>query len=104
MKPYHIYFLFLKFLLVFQTILIVLGKANPNTTLYIAGDILFKTSLGLFLMIFFTFSKISEMDFYDKLIAYFAGVFLTFEGLYIDVPLLMVKLGIKLPSWFVVRS
>lgn len=104
MKAYHLYFLFLKGILVIQTMLIIFQKNNPNTISYIAGNILFKTSLGLFLMIFFTFSKIPDMDFYDKLIAYFAGVFLAFEGLYIGVPLLLVKLGFTLPSWIVVQK
>ena len=104
MKAYHLYFFFLKFILIIQTFLIVFQIANPNTILYIAGDIIFKTSLGLFLMIFFTFAKIPGMDFYDKLIAYFAGVFLTFEALYIGVPLLLVKLGFTLPSWIVVQK
>ena len=104
MKAYHLYFLFLKGILVIQTMLIIFQKNNPNTISYIAGNILFKTSLGLFLMIFFTFSKIPDMDFYDQLIAYFAGVFLAFEGLYIGVPLLLVKLGFTLPSWIVVQK
>jgi hypothetical protein len=53
MKAYHMYFFFLKFLLVIQTVLILLQKENPNQISYIASDVLFKLSLGIFLMVFF---------------------------------------------------
>ena len=104
MKRYHIYFLFLKFLLVAQTILILFQVENPNKISYIATDILFKVSLGLFLIVFFNFSELLGMDFYDKLIASFAGVLLTFDAVYVSLPILLVKLGYTLPSWIVVQS
>lgn len=104
MKRYHLYFLFLKLLLIIQTILIVFQIENPNQISYIAGDILFKTSLGLFLMIFFTFTELPGMDFYDKVIASFAGTLLTFDAVYVGLPVLLTKLGVKLPSWVVVKS
>jgi len=104
MKAYHAYFLFLKFLLIIQTFLIFFQKANPNQISYIAADILFKTSLGLFLMIYFHFSDLPGMDYYDRLIASFAGVLLAFDAIYISLPMLLVKLGVKLPNWLVVKS
>ena len=104
MKPYHIYFIFLKVLLIIQTILIVFQKENPNQISYVLCDILFKTSLGIFLIVFFTFSHIPDMDHYDKLIAIFAGTLLTFDAVYISLPILLVKLGYTLPSWIVVQS
>jgi hypothetical protein len=104
MKAYHVYFLFLKLLLILQTVLIVFQLENPNQLSYMAGDIIFKVSLGLFLMIFFTFSPIPGMDFYDKIIASFAGTLLTFDAIYVSLPVLLKKLGIKLPSWVVVKS
>jgi len=104
MKAYHAYFLFLKFLLIIQTFLIFFQKANPNQISYIAADILFKTSLGLFLMIYFYFSDLPGMDYYDRLIASFAGVLLAFDAVYISLPMLLVKLGVKLPNWLVVKS
>jgi hypothetical protein len=104
MKAYHAYFLFLKFLLIIQTFLIFFQKANPNQISYIAADILFKTSLGLFLMIYFHFSDLPGMDYYDRLIASFAGVLLAFDAVYISLPMLLVKLGVKLPKWLVVKS
>jgi len=104
MKAYHVYFLFLKFLLIIQTFLIFFQKANPNQISYIAADILFKTSLGLFLMIYFHFSDLPGMDYYDRLIASFAGVLLAFDAVYISLPMLLVKLGVKLPKWLVVKS
>ena len=104
MKAYHIYFFFLKFLLVIQTILIMFQVENPNKISYIAGDILFKTSLGLFLILFFNFAHIPGMDVYDRVIAAFAGVLLTFDAVYVSLPILLVKLGYKLPSWIVVQS
>jgi hypothetical protein len=104
MKRYHIYFLFLKFLLVAQTLLILFQLENPNKISYIATDILFKISLGIFLIVFFNFSDLPGMDFYDKLIASFAGVLLTYDALYVSLPILLVKLGYTLPSWIVVQS
>ena len=103
MKRYHAYFLFLKLLLILQTILIIVGKANPNQISYVATDIVFKTSLGMFLIIFFNFSELPGMDYYDKLIASFAGVLLTYDAVYVTLPILLVKLGFTLPSWIVVQ-
>jgi hypothetical protein len=98
------YFLFLKLLLIIQTGLILFQLENPNKISYIAGDILFKCSLGLFLMIFFTFSHLPGIDVYDKIIASFAGTLLTFDALYVSLPVLLTKLGFKMPSWVVVKS
>jgi len=44
------------------------------------------------------------MDYYDRLIASFAGVLLAFDAVYISLPMLLVKLGVKLPKWLVVKS
>lgn len=104
MKAYHIYFFFLKFLLVIQTGLILLQVENPNQISYIASDIIFKLSLGIFLIIFFSFSNIPGMDVYDKFIASFAGALLTFDAFYISLPILLTKLGYTLPSWVVVQT
>lgn len=103
MKAYHMYFFFLKFLLVIQTVLILLQKENPNQISYIASDVLFKLSLGIFLMVFFTFKSIDGLDVYDRFIASFAGALLTFDAVYISLPILLTKLGVKLPSWVVVQ-
>lgn len=103
MKRYHMYFFFLKFLLIIQTVLILLQVQNPSQISYIASDILFKSSLGIFLMVFFTFSTIPTMDNYDKLIAVFAGTLLVFDSLYVSLPVLLTKLGYKLPKWIVVQ-
>ena len=103
MKAYHMYFFFLKFLLVIQTVLILLQKENPNQISYIASDVLFKLSLGIFLMIFFTFKSIEGLDVYDRFIASFAGALLTFDAVYISLPILLTKMGVKLPSWVVVQ-
>jgi len=96
--------LFLKLVLIIQTILILLQKENSNQISYIASDIIFKTSLGLFLIIFFTFTDIPKMDIYDKLIATFAGALLVFDSVYVSLPILLIKLGVKLPSWIIVQT
>lgn len=98
------YFLFLKLVLVVQTILIVFQKENPNQISYIAADIIFKLSLGLFLVVFFNLTPLPGMDVYDKLIASFAGVLLTFDAVYVSLPVLLTKLGVKLPSWITVQG
>jgi len=104
MKAYHIYFFFLKFLLIIQTVLILMQKENPNQISYVACDIIFKLSLGIFLMVFFTFQHVAGLDFYDRFIASFAGMLLTFDAVYISLPILLTKLGVKLPSWVVVQT
>jgi hypothetical protein len=104
MKGYHMYFFFLKFLLIIQTVLILLQVENPNKISYIASDILFKLSLGIFLMVFFTFKRIEGLDYYDRFIASFAGMLLAFDAVYISLPILLKKLGVKLPSWVVVQK
>lgn len=104
MKAYHIYFFFLKFLLIIQTVLILMQKENPNQISYIAADILFKLSLGIFLMVFFTFKHIEGLDYYDRFIASFAGMLLAFDAVYVSLPILLKKMGIKLPSWVVVQT
>ena len=98
------YFLFLKLVLIVQTLLILLQKENPNQISYIAADIIFKLSLGLFLVVFFNLTALPGMDVYDKLIASFAGVLLTFDAVYVSLPVLLTKLGVKLPSWITVQG
>ena len=98
------YFLFLKLVLVVQTVLIMFQKENPNKISYIAADIIFKLSLGLFLVVFFNFTPLPGMDGYDKLIASFAGVLLTFDAVYVSLPVLLTKMGVKLPSWITVQG
>jgi len=44
------------------------------------------------------------MDGYDKLIAVFAGTLLVFDSLYVSLPILLTKLGYKLPKWIVVQT
>lgn len=104
MKAYHMYFIFLKLILVVQTFLILFQKENPNKISYIAADIIFKLSLGIFLIIFFNLTPLPGMDVYDKLIASFAGVLLTFDAVYVSLPILLTKLGVKLPSWITVQG
>lgn len=44
------------------------------------------------------------MDVYDKLIASFAGILLAFDAVYVNLPILLTRLGFKLPNWIVVRT
>lgn len=104
MKAYHIYFFFLKFLVVIQTLLILFQNENPNQITYIASDIIFKLSLGIFLIFFFTFKAIEGIDIYDRVIVSFAGVLLNYDAIYISLPILLTKLGVTLPSWVVIQK
>jgi len=89
--------------MIIQTILILFQKETPNNISYLVSDIIFKLSLGIFLMIFFTFKKIPGLDVYDRFIASFAGALLSFDAVYIGLPILLTKLGFTLPSWIVVQ-
>ena len=48
--------------------------------------------------------SIKGLDYYDRFIASFAGMLLAFDAVYISLPILLKKLGVKLPSWIVVQK
>jgi len=104
MLKYHIYFLFLKVIIFVQFSLIFLQKESVNSIYYIIFDIIFKISLGLFLMAFFVAQRFREIDFIDRYIIFLAGSLLLFDVGTGGLPKLLSKYNITLPSWWPVQK
>jgi hypothetical protein len=73
MKTYQIYFFFLKFIVLAQIILLALGFKVAESPLFAIVDTVFKTSLGLFLGIYFWLFRPKGIDFEDGIIVSIGG-------------------------------
>lgn len=76
MKGYHIYFYFLKIiiLIIFAMMSLKIIPINSNFTLII--DSIFKFSIGFFIIIFFLNKKIDNFNNHDKVIIILSGFML----------------------------
>jgi len=97
MKWYRIYFFILKFLVVIQFLFLLFKKGAQDSSLYLASDIIFKGSVGLFLMLYFFVHTLPDLDSFDRIIICFGGSLLVFDALYNDLPKLLDKYKIKIP-------
>lgn len=79
MKHYHIYFLFLKFVITLQVILVFLKKTTENSDTYVITDTVFKISIALYLFLFSILVDFPGIDFEDVLILRFSGVILLWD-------------------------
>lgn len=86
MNALHIYLIFFKLFLFVQFILIINKKQDEEGILFIISNVLFKVSIGLFIIFFFLFHEVSEIDKVNKIIIGFAGVILLYDAIYIDLP------------------
>jgi len=89
MKLYHIYFLFLKLAILLQFILIVANKHSIDSKMYILTEIIFKTSLSIFIELFLFFNILPEIQWEDKFVISFAGALLLYDAWVNDFPLLL---------------
>ena len=94
MKNYHIFFLVLKAAIVIQFVLIFANKQRVDSTIYILTEVLFKTSIGLFIEYFLFHNQIDDILFEDKVILSFAGGLLLYDAWFNDLPILLEKYGI----------
>ena len=97
MKWYRIYFFVLKILVVLQFLLVLLKKGFESNPLYIGSDILFKGSVGIFLMLYFFVHHLPDLDPFDRMIICFGGSLLIFDAFYNDLPKLLAIYKIKIP-------
>jgi hypothetical protein len=97
MKLYRIYFSVLKILVVIQFLFVLFKKGTENTPLFIASDILFKGSVGLFLVLYFFVHSLPDLHYFDKMIICFGGSLLVFDALYNDLPKLLKLYNITIP-------
>jgi len=85
MKAYAIFFLAMKAALIIQFLLIVFKKQTKNSIIYILTEVVFKTTLFLFIE-WFTFHNNFGIEFDDKLIISFGGSLLLYDAWFNDVP------------------
>ena len=94
MKFFQLYLIFLKVVMVIQFILVTLRFQDQKHVVFLSTNILFKLSLGLFIVFFFTMNRITEIHYWDQLIIGFAGALLMYDAFYNDLPevLLLYKI------------
>jgi hypothetical protein len=73
MNFFHIYIFLLKILVIVQLFLIFFKKEDPNDPVFVWSDYTFNTSLALFLMLYFFFTKVPNMDTTDRYFFVFIG-------------------------------
>lgn len=94
MRSHTMFFLFLKIFFVIQFTLVVFGRHSEDSTVYLLTDFIFKTALGIFLMIYFYIHEIPKMYYWDKVAISFAGALLTYDSVYNVLPKLLLHYDI----------
>jgi len=80
-----------------QFLFVIFKKGTKDTALYIGSEILFKVSIGLFLMLFFFVNKFPELHHVDQLIISFGGSLLIYDAVFNDLPKLIEMYNIYIP-------
>jgi hypothetical protein len=96
MKVYVIVLILLKISMIIQTGVILIGVNgfDQNHLAYLISDLLFKTILGLFLIIFFYINGSSNFDTWDEVFIGFGGALLVFDAFYNVFPKILQKFNI----------
>ena len=76
MKDYHIYFYILKFAILVLIALMSLRIIPIKNKLFVLVDCVFKISLSIFIIIFFTTKKFIGLDDHDRLLIILSGFIL----------------------------
>lgn len=74
MKPYQVYFFFLKALVLLQVVMIMMGYKVKENSFFAVVDTIFKISLGLFLGIYFSLFRPKGIEWEDGLIISVGGL------------------------------
>ena len=85
MKNYHLYFYFLKFLILITIALMSLKLIPIKNKFFIIIDTLFKISLGIFIIVFFSSNKNINMDKHDRILIIVSGFILILLIDYIEI-------------------
>lgn len=85
----------LKIVVSVQFMLILLEKQSITSIEFLISEMIFKISLGAFLIVFFWLNKISEIRGSDKVIIGFAGVVLIYDAIHINLPHVLDNYGIE---------
>jgi hypothetical protein len=96
MKVYVIVLILLKISMIIQTAVILIGVNgfDQNHLAYLISDLLFKTILGLFLIIFFYINGSSNFDTWDEVFIGFGGALLVFDAFYNVFPKILKKFDV----------
>jgi hypothetical protein len=95
MNAFDVYMIIVKIVVSVQFMLILLKKQSITSIEFLISEMIFKISLGVFLMVFFWLNKISEIRGSDKVIIGFAGVVLIYDAVYINLPHILEFYGIE---------
>jgi len=76
MKGYHLFFIFLRAMIILQVILIYFKKQTKSSDIYIILEAISRISVGLFLYLFFLLHPLPDLEYGDVLILQFAGILL----------------------------
>lgn len=94
----------LKVVLFIQFILIIRQKQDDTGIVFLASNIVFKVSIGLFIMMFFMLHEVTEIEKLDKIIIGFAGVILIYDAVYIDLPKALAIYKINFSPYTIMRK
>ncbi len=75
MKPYHYFFYILKFIILIAILLMRVGLIPVNGKYYVIIESLFKFSLGIFIIIFFSNNELN-VEKHDRVLFFIAAVVL----------------------------
>ena len=65
---------------------------------------IFKISIGLFIMIYFLLHEVSGMEYLDKMIIGFAGTILIYDSIYIDLPKALALYNINFSPYTIIHT
>jgi hypothetical protein len=89
MKLYHLFFLALKIVIGVQFLLVLLNKQKLHSKEYLITEIIFKTSLGIFIEYLMFWTEINGITWEDRIIISFAGWLLIADAYLKDLPVLL---------------
>ena len=95
MKVHTLYFLILKISFVIQFLLVITGNISEHSIVYLTTDFVFKTSLGLFLILYFMFNRIPDLYGYDKVVISFGGALLGYDSFYNVLPKILKNFNVE---------
>lgn len=93
MKAYKLWLIFLKVAMLAQFVLISVGVLGDDHISYLITDLVFKTSLGIFLTVYFYLNGSPVIDGLDELFISFGGGLLIFDAWYNTFPKILRLYG-----------
>ena len=93
MKAYKLWLIFLKVAMILQFVLISVGVLGDDHISYLITDLVFKTSLGIFLTVYFYLNGSPVIDGWDEVFISFGGGLLIFDAWYNTLPKILRLYG-----------